>query len=177
METEFEVKILDIDVAYIQSKLESIGANMHLEKRKMMRFVYELHPPKEDAWLRLRDDGEIITLCVKEIRADTIDGTKQHEKVVDNFYKTHHQLLKSDHTPIAYQENERISYMLDGTAIEIDFWPGIPPYLEIEGRSVEEVETVVFRLGYAIEDTTTLGVPDIYKSYGRCIEDHNIVNF
>ncbi|MCK4551028.1 MAG: adenylate cyclase [Candidatus Aenigmarchaeota archaeon] len=177
METEFEVKILDIDVAYIQSKLETIGANMRLGKRKMRRFVYELYPPQENAWLRLRDDGEKITLCVKKIHADTIDGTKQHEKVVGNFYKTHHQILKSGHLPIAYQENERISYMLNGAAVEIDFWPGIPPHLEIEGSSVEEIENMVSRLGYTMENTTTINVPDIYKLYGRCIEDYNIENF
>lgn len=177
METEFEVKILDIDVAYIQKKLESIEANMCLGKRKMRRFVYEVYPPPENAWLRLRDNGEKITLCMKKIHADTIDGTKQHETVVDNFYKTHHQILKSGNPPIAYQENERISYMLNGAAIEIDFWPGIPPYLEIEGGSVEEVETVVSLLGYSMEDTTTLAVPNIYRLYGGCIEEHNIMNF
>ncbi len=177
METEFEVKILDIDVAYVQSKLETIGANMHLGKRKMKRFVYELNPPQENVWLMLRDNGKEITVCEKKIHANTIDGTKQHEKVVGDFYKTHHQILKSGHLLIAYQENERISYMLNGAAIEIDFWPGIPPYLEIEGSSVEEVENMVSQLGYTMKDTTTLGVPDIYKLYGRCIEDYNIVNF
>ena len=51
-------------------------------------------------------------------------------------------LGKLGHTPKAYQENRRHSFTLDGAESEIDTWPRIPSYLEIEADS--RAELVVF---------------------------------
>ena len=76
MDTEFEVKILDIDVEEIKKKLDSIGAKKYLD-RSMRRYVYDITPGDNSKWLRLRDDGENTTLTIKEIHNDNIDGTKE----------------------------------------------------------------------------------------------------
>lgn len=65
----------------------------------------------------------------------------------------------------AYQENKRISYLLDGVEIEIDFWPLIPPYLEVEGKSIQEVELMVEKLGYNMEQTTSINTKKVYEKY------------
>ena len=48
MQTEFEVKILDIDVPKMISKLSVLGAKKIGEKFQK-RFVYDLDPPKENS--------------------------------------------------------------------------------------------------------------------------------
>jgi adenylate cyclase class 2 len=180
METEFEVKIPDIDVEQIKKKLESIGAKKHLE-REMKRYVYDIDPKDQSTWIRLRDNGERVTLAIKKIHNDNIDGTKEISIVVDDFEKTNLLLNKLGFFHKAYQENKRISYLLDDVKIEIDFWPKIPPkippYLEVEGKSAQEVEKVVKLLGFDSSQTTSIGVTKMYQRYGIDIDKFKELKF
>lgn len=169
MQTEFEVKILDIDVDKIISKLESIGAEK-IKEKEQKRYVYDFTPVKKDSWVRLRTDGEKTTVTVKEIHSDEIDGTKEVSVIVDNFEQAHKLLEKLGYKHKAYQENKRISYLLDGVKIEIDFWPRIPVYIEVEGKSPEEVEEIVKLVGFEMDQTTSMSVKDVYAKYGIDIE-------
>ena len=165
MKTEFEVKILEIDVDRIISKLEALGARKVAE-REMKRLVYDFNPKRDNSWVRLRSDGEKTTLTIKEIHNDDIDGTKEIEIIVDDFDKTNLILEKLGYVAASYQENRRISYRLDNVDIDIDFWPRIPAYLEIEGDSVEAVEYIVKKLGFKMSQTTSINTRKVYKIYG-----------
>ncbi|MEI6650569.1 MAG: CYTH domain-containing protein [Candidatus Moraniibacteriota bacterium] len=138
MKTEFEARILEIDVAAITKTLEALGAEK-VADRELRRFVYDLEPGNDDAWIRLRTDGTISTFTIKERRAEAIDGMRELEVVVGDFETAGFLLERLGHLPRWRQENRRTSYVLDGIEIEIDSWPLIPTYLEIEGRSVGEV--------------------------------------
>ena len=70
-----------------------------------------------------------------------------------------------------FQENRRIQYNLNGVEIDIDSWPYIPTYLEIEGPSEEAVYNTVKALGFKKSDCTTLDVDSLYKKYG-----HDLIN-
>lgn len=176
MDTEYEIKILDIDVDEVKKKLESLGAKLYLE-RSMRRYVYDFHPKKKDCWIRLRDNGERKTLTIKEIQKDTIDGTKEIEVTVDDFEKTNLLLNKLGYFHKAYQKNRRISYRLDNVKIEIDSWPKIPPYLEIEADSEEEVYKVVALLGFKKSQTTSIGVKKVFTHYGIDIDSFKELTF
>jgi adenylate cyclase class 2 len=176
MNTEFELKILEIDIDSIISKLNSLGAK-NLGEKNLRRFVYDMIPKKENSWLRLRTDGKKTTLTVKEIINAGIDGTKELEIAVDNFDTTHRLLEKLGFKPKAYQENKRKSFILNNTEIEIDFWPKIPTYLEIEGRSVEEVQKMVIILGFEQFQTTSMSVTEVYKKYGLDIDSFKELKF
>lgn len=176
MKTEFEVKILDINVAKIKKKLKAIGAKKHLE-RNMRRHVYDINLENKHTWIRLRDDGEKTTLTVKEIEHDNIDGTREIEIVVDNFDKTNLLLNKLGFFHKAYQENKRTSYKLGDVEIEIDSWPKIPPYLEIEGKSAQKVKKVVKLLGFDLSQTTSINTEDIYKKHGLNLYDFKELKF
>ena len=171
MKTEFEVKILDINVEKIISKLNVLGAKK-MGERIQRRFVYDLKPKKENCWVRLRTNGDKTTLTIKEIKNDNIDGTKEIEVEVDDFDKTNLLLNKLGYIARAYQENKRISYVLDGVEIEIDFWPAKPPYLEIEAKSKEKVKAMIKKLGFDLYQSTSINTLEGYKKYG--IELHDI---
>lgn len=165
MQTEFEVKILDIDVEKIISKLSILGAKKIGEKFQK-RLVYNFNPPKENSWIRLRTDGKKTTMAIKEIQNDNIDGTKELEINVGDFKRTNLFLEKLGYIAKAYQENRRISYILDDVEIEIDFWPKISPYLEIEARSISKVELMIKKLGFNRSQATSISVRKVYKKYG-----------
>ena len=65
----------------------------------------------------------------------------------------------------SYQENERISYVLNDIEFDIDSWPMIPTYMEIEGKSEEQVLDMVKHLNIDESKVTTLNCDDIYKKF------------
>ena len=84
-------------------------------------------------WIRLRTNGKITTLCIKEVADElNIDSTKELEVVVDDFNNMHEILCQLGYLARTYQENKRTSYEFNECSIEIDEWPLIPAYLEIE---------------------------------------------
>lgn len=175
MKTELEVKILDINVSNILKKLQEIWAKKIVD-RNMRRYVYDI-PERANSWVRLRDDWTKITLTIKEIVSDYIDGTKEIEVEVNDFEATNTILKKLGYNFKSYQENKRTSFKLWNTCIEVDSWPKIPPYLEIEADSEEEIEETVKLLGYKTEDTTSVSVNKVYASYSLNIDDYRELKF
>lgn len=57
--------------------------------------------------------------------------------------------------------------------VEIDTWPRIPPYLEIEASSTEEVIRIASLLGYTETDLTGENTMHVYARHGI---DLNAVN-
>ncbi|WP_218026901.1 hypothetical protein [Nocardia vaccinii] len=114
----------------------------------------------------MRDNGNTTTLAVKEITSDAIDGTHETEITVDDFTTTHTMLGKLGFTANSYQENQRISFTLDGAQLEIDTWPRIPSYLEIEASTKEDVIRLAELLGYAESDLTGENTIKIYTRHG-----------
>jgi len=165
MNTEYEVRVLEIDALKIEKQLEALGAVLqwdHLQKR----YVYDFIPKIEGKWIRLRTNGEKTTLTIKNIVSSEIDGTQELEIAVDDFFKTNLLLNELGFEAKGYQENRRRQYMLDGVQIDIDSWPLIPTYLEIEGKSEEAVYQVLDKLKISKDSVTTRDVEGIYLDYG-----------
>ena len=143
---EYEVRVLDINVEEIKKKLKELNATL-VEEVFQRRYVYDFNPVNPDKWIRLRTNGNTTTLTIKEVNKNSIDGTKELEIVVDDFDKTNSILNELGYKPRAIQENKRIKYDLNGVEVDIDTWPKIPSYLEVEGSSEEEVYKTLDLLG------------------------------
>ena len=165
MNTEYEVRILEIDKASFINKLEKLGAEK-VGDFFQKRYVYDFNPVVKGKWIRLRTNGDESTLTIKNIVSPLIDGTKEIEIAVSDFDKCNYILNELGYKARSYQENKRVRYIFDGVEIDIDTWPMLPTYVEIEGKSEEEVMTVVKKLGYNEDKITTLDVDSIYKKYG-----------
>ena len=176
MEPEIEVKILDINVEEIEKKLVEIGAEKIAEKNQR-RNIYSVISGKTNPWIRLRDEGIKVTLTYKHILNDEIDGTQESEIIVDDFDKTNLMLNKLGFFRKLYQENKRVSYKLGDVEIEIDTWPMIPTYLEIEAKSKEDIEKIVKLLGFSMEQTTSINVKKVYLKYGIDIDNIEELKF
>ncbi|WP_049577465.1 class IV adenylate cyclase [Nocardiopsis sp. SBT366] len=162
---EYEAKVLDIDPAVVARLiLDKGGAD--LGEVLQRRYVYDIDPGDASRWVRLRDTGNEVTLTVKEIDSDSIGGTRETETTVGDFEAANALLGKLGYVPKAYQENRRHSFTLDGAQLEIDTWPRIPDYLEIEAGSRAEVVRVAALLGYAESDLTGENTTKVYGRYG-----------
>ncbi|MCG7526266.1 CYTH domain-containing protein [Streptomyces sp. OfavH-34-F] len=167
---EYEAKALDIDVQDITRRICDAGGVEASPRRLMRRFVYDTVPPAPGRWVRLRDTGDSTTLCVKEITTDAVDGTRETEVTVDDFGEAAALLRLAGLVPRGYQENRRTSYTLGTARLEIDEWPGIPPYLEIEADGVGQVWEAAAALGLDRERLTSLNTTKVYALYGLDLE-------
>ena len=162
MKTEYEIRILEINKEEMIKKLEELGA-IRKGKFEQKRYVYDLRPVEKGKWIRLRTNGRVTTLAYKNVVSNTVDGTKEVEFEVEDFNKANEFLEKIGFENRSYQENERIQYVLNNVEIDIDSWPMIPTYMEIEGESKEEVFSIKEILNVDESKVTTLNCDDIYK--------------
>ncbi|MFJ1644077.1 class IV adenylate cyclase [Streptomyces sp. NPDC088258] len=162
---EYEAKLLNVDVTAMSARIAKAGGR-HVADRFMRRYVYDVLPSDPGRWIRLRDTGDEVTLCVKEITSDAIDGTHETETTVGDFDTAHALLGRMGITPRSYQENRRTSWLLDGVRLEIDSWPLIPPYLEIEGDETEQVWAAAERLAVPLEELTSENTTKVFARYG-----------
>ena len=162
MGIEYEIRVLDVNVDAMVKRIDSLGG-VKVGDWFQKRYVYDTNPKHPSKWYRLRTNGEETTLTYKNIEKNSIDGTKELEIVVSDFEKTNEMMELLGYTHKGYQENKRIRYILDGVEIDIDSWPMIPTYMEIEGKNVEEVEKVLGLLEVPSDKVTALNCEDIYK--------------
>ena len=176
MNTEVEVRILNIDKKDLINKLEKLGAKF-IGDWLQIRYVYDFKPIDKNRWIRLRTNGIETTLTIKEIHDKTINGTRELEIKVDSLENTHLILEKLGYKRRSIQENKRIRYILNDVEIDIDTWPYLNTYVEFEGNSEEEIIKVMELLGYKYEDATTDDAQDIYMSLGYTQDDLNNLKF
>lgn len=177
MPAEYEAKVLDIDPAQVADLILSKGGKEISTPILQRRYVYDIVPGDQSKWIRLRDAGGKSTLTVKEIEHDGIDGVYEVETGVTDFDATNELLAKIGFKPKSYQENRRTSFTLDGVQLEIDEWPMIPPYLEIEAESPEDVYRVAALLGFAEDQLTSENTTKVYARYGIDLAAHERVSF
>lgn len=176
MKNECELRFLNINEEEFIKKIEEAGAQF-VGSWLQKRYVYDFKPKIDGKWIRLRTNGEVSTLTIKEIASGKIDGTKELEIVVSNFENTNRILEELGYHARSIQENKRIRYILDEVEIDIDTWPKINTYVEFEGRNEESIQKAVKKLGMNFDDGTTMDVQSIYLSLGHTLDEMNNLSF
>lgn len=183
---EFEIKFLEVNVPELERKLLEIGAQKVGEYNySRALFDYpDLRMNQRDAWLRLRTNGVETTFAYKErIGASSSDGStsdegmKEIEVVVDNYEKTC-ELLKSIGLIVKREEkNKRVRYKKSDAVFDIDFWPQIPPYLEVESTSLAKAEAAARELGFDPKDSFVYSAKQVYGKYGIEKDEYSLISF
>lgn len=161
MSIEYEVRVLEIDDKALINKLEKLGAK-YIGSFEQKRYVFDTIPTEESKWIRLRTNGKKATLTYKCVQKATVDGTEEIEVEVSDFEKTRELLEACGIKHRGYQENRRVQYILDGVEIDIDSWPMIPTYVEIEGKDEESVMAMIKKLELDESKVTALDVMSVY---------------
>jgi adenylate cyclase, class 2 len=123
-------------------------------------------------WLRLRDQGGRTFLTYKQITSNeaTIDSTLEAEVEVGDFEAAKTLLEAMGFKALRYQENYREEWHLGGVAFDLDTWPDLPPFLEIEGPDEEAVRQATLNIGLDFADATFGSVDEEYlATLGRDI--------
>lgn len=135
MQTEIEAKWLNINHDDMRAKLKSVGAKLVHAERQMTRRTFDLPDgtlEAKGAWVRVRDEGDKITMSYKQLNDRTLHGTKEATVGVSNFDEACVFLQSLGLIEKSYQETKRESWKIGDVEIELDTWPWIPSFIEIE---------------------------------------------
>lgn len=184
---EIEVKFLDIDVAEIRKKLKSLGAKKTFEKlyrRKMFDYP-DWRLDKKGAWLRVRDEGDQVMLVYKQRLGEKLDekgktndlGMEEIELEIENFDKAALIFEKIGFITKRYMENRRERWELDGVTFDLDTYPMIPTYLEIEADDWEKIDETIAKLGLKADEKKIFSVTQIYRARGIEENEYDVITF
>ncbi len=183
---EIEIKFLEVDIPSLEEKLESIGAKRVGETlSQIICFDYPDYRLRDkNAWVRLRTEFNETTLAYKERLgvsshdASTPDGgMKEIEVTVESFDQTKLFLLSIGMIEKFSEERKRIRWEKGTIEFDIDTWPTIPPYLEIEGDSWEEVEKAAEDLDLDYKKHLRCTAHNVFLKYGFDEHDYSIFTF
>jgi len=166
MQPEIEAKFLNVDFEDMRKKLRASGATCTHPMRLMRRKNFD-RPNHEfertlNAWVRVRDEGNRVTLAYKQLNHRGIDGTQEVSVEVDSFDDTVSLLQAIGLEQTSYQETRRESWELDGVQIELDEWPWAHPYIEIEASAEKDLYVVAEKLGFEKEQALHGSVEIVY---------------
>ncbi len=184
MQTEIEAKFINVDIEAIRQKLKDEGSTLVEPERLMRRHVFDYPDHRLEAiggWVSVRDEGNKITMSYKQLNDRTLHGTKEVTLVIDD-YKMASSFLDSIGLVVdSYQETKRESWKLDDVEIEIDTWPWIPSFVELEAHSEESIKAVAKKLGFdwkdAMHGSVETAYQDVYDVTEEEIDNWDLIPF
>ncbi len=180
---EKEIKILEIDVEEVTSKLVELGA-----KKTFEGFIHDVYYDFPDdgkskmeankRMFRVRQKGEEHIYTIKRKRKkvkkeEGLNAKDEHETAISDVKSFAKVLEKYGMTKMREKKKYRISYNLNGVEFDIDdyyIWDSkneIPPLLEIEASGMDEIQEWVKRLGLEEYEQKLFGSRSLFKHYGQ----------
>ncbi len=169
LDIEFEATFPNVDKDQVREWLKKVGAKLIRPEFMQRRVVFNLPKGHEitGGWLRIRDEGDKITMSLKVVDGDKIEDQKEIYLTVSDFAQAESLLTTIGCVRKAYQESRRELWNLDEVDITIDEWPFLEPFVEVEGKSKEAVERVSKKLGFDFNKALFCAVDKLYNlKYG-----------
>ncbi len=152
MAHEIETKVLDIDLEDTKKKLFSLGAEQIGHNRLIVDW-FRIKGVKEggDEWfLRIRSYSDGKNEVTWKAKSEILGTARKHKEI--NFDISEPDKLSDLFEEIglekyAHQEKDRTSFRYKDWQFDIDQYPGMPAFIEIEGNSEEHVKEAMKLLG------------------------------
>ena len=127
---------------------------------------FEINPNK---WVRLRKSNDKVELTVKHIydkNNDKIQKVKEFEIQVSDLDETNKLLEEVGLVRRNYQEKIRYSYVYKSAEIELDIWPNLEPYMEIECDDATVIDEIVSLLEFDDKRIVSMNTEGLYREKG-----------
>ena len=173
MEIEYEATFENIDKGEIREKLQEAGAVLVRPEFMQKRKVFRLPKGNEisGGWLRVRDEGNRITMTLKIVDGEKIENQKETIVEVDSFDKACELLNSIGCFEKGYQESKRELWKMGETEITIDEWPFLEPFAEVEAKSEKEVIEISGKLGFDYTEALFCAVDTLYARKYKVSKD------
>ena len=152
MAHEIETKVLDIDGKSVTRVLKKLGAKRFRDTRLVVDWYREkgVKEGKDQWYLRIRSDSTGKHEVTWKARSQITGVARKHKEI--NFLVNEPDKLSDLFKSIglekyAHQEKDRVSYRFKKWTFELDIYPGMPPFLEIEGTSERHIREGMRLLG------------------------------
>ena len=168
MNTEIEAKWLGIDHDEFREKLIKLGAKQICPKTDMVRTVFDLpgkDSNKDKEWARVRDEGDKVTMSYKRTDDRNLAGTKEICLEVDSYENAVEFMSAMGCRQKSIEETRRETWELDGAEIDLDEWPWLPPFIEIETKDEASMPVVAAKLGLDVQDAMCSSADLVYAYY------------
>lgn len=176
MRTEYEATFPNIDKSDARKRLTRAGAELVKPEFLQRRTVFHLPTGHEieGGWVRVRDEGDKITMSIKVVDGAAITDQKESCLEINDFNEGVRFLKLLGCREKAYQESKRELWRIDDVEVMIDEWPFLEPLVEIEGASEEAVKRAAGKLGFKWSKAKFCAVGTLYsEKYGI---PENIIN-
>lgn len=174
MQIEHELKFLIRQPSTVLEQLLYLGGTLTAPRHLLRRCVFFISNSPHKDFVRLRDEGERVTLTYKRIAAE---GVLEEEESVESFDVTRRLLEHMRLVFNSYQENFRTAYTLGKAVVTLDEWPGIPPFLEIEAPDRATLLQTVERLELDPAEGMVGAVSVVYSHYRIDLDRFQEVTF
>ncbi len=169
---EFETRVLGINKAELAKKLEALGAKKVKDVlQKRITFDYpDRRLDAKNAFIRVRDNGSgKVELAYKRNPLSSEAGVSASEEIELEISdmgkaKAFFEAIGLDAKQLI--ETKRITYTLDDLTFDIDEWPLLPPFVEVEGPNEARVMEGVALLGFTEADTFQGDAGSMYDQKG-----------
>jgi len=150
MKNEIEATFLSVDKESIRHILKEKRFYLKTPEYMMRRKTFDFPSvtPGTSKWGRVRQESDKVTMTIKEIKGTGINDTYEVELIVNNFDTATEFFEACNIVEKAFQENMREVWVRDEVEATIDTWPGLNPFVEIEGHSEDLVKNISTELGF-----------------------------
>ena len=167
MATEYEGKILN-PATKLREQIKKLGGKKIYPRTLFQRVMFDNQDLKNKrSWIRLRtEEGGRITLTLKRVEENSLEGVKEWEVEVNSFEQTKELLEQMGFASRNFQESKRERWELLEATIDFDTWPQLEEFVEIEAKDKETVLKMIETLGISEEELVFDNVDEIYKQKG-----------
>jgi adenylate cyclase class 2 len=170
---EIETKVLEVDKEEMIQKLIALGAQEKQNTRLIVDWFGPIGAQASDShpwYLRLRQNSSGNTELSWKSLPVLVGNTRQSQEInlmVSDAVRARELLEAIGLECYAHQEKDRISYVHEEWNFDLDHYPDMPPYLEIEGKSVEHIAEAITILELSSHESISEGerklIGDRYK--------------
>ena len=179
---EIEVLLQDEDIVPILNKYDVISLDQIVEKLPDIDSIGNLSIVSKilnmginpNKWVRLRRTGNKSTLTVKHVfnkNNSKVQKVGEFEIVVSNVEDTDMLLSALGFAKRNVQEKIRTHYEYKGAEIDIDQWPFLEPYIEIESDDETLYNEIIDKCNYTNNDIVSCNTEELYKKQGMNIKE------
>jgi len=165
MAAEIELKFLEIDPVEMERKIVALGARkVYDHTLRSAGFDGNGVSPRDSSknYLRVRQIGEQTYLTFKGPLTDPAIAVRDELEVEVNDFAQTVKILERLGYNSRISEKRRIHYELGKIHFELEFYGNIPPYLEIEATTKEDLLQACAKLGLDPAQGKNLLIVELY---------------
>lgn len=165
-----DVDVLPVLDQYKISQLSDLS-DMDINEFSRLPIIHKIQALliNPNKWVRLRDTNGNVTLTVKHVfdkNNDSVQKVAEYETGVASVDDMDKVLTAMGFAKRNVQEKIRTQYTYRGAEIDIDQWPRLKPYIEIESDNTDLYQQIIDGCGFVDKEIVSCNTEELYRRIG-----------